>query len=220
MVTEEQTRQTRLRVVVADDHAPTRLGIRESLEADGFDVCGEAATGRAAVEATLATRPEIALLDINMPDGTGIEAAAAISKVLPETKIIMLTYSREDRDLFDSLKAGAQGYLVKDMDPDQLGAALRGALAGEAALSRSLMATVVEEFRSRAEGKARGRDRAPQLTEREWEVAELLRSGSSTEAIAQELSLSPTTVRVHVMNIVKKLRVEDRNAAVRLLNQE
>lgn len=217
MVTEDQPR---LRVVVADDHAPTRLGIRESLEADGFEVCAEAATGRAAVESTIATRPDIALLDINMPDGTGIEAAAAISKVLPETKIIMLTYSREDRDLFDSLKAGAQGYLVKDMDPEQLGAALRGALAGEAALSRSLMATVVEEFRTRAEGKARGRDRAPQLTEREWEVAELLRSGASTEAIAQELSLSPTTVRVHVMNIVKKLRVEDRSAAVRLLNEE
>ncbi len=213
------TPQGRLRVVVADDHPPTRAGIRESLEADGFEVCAEAATGRGAVESVVATRPDIALLDITMPDGTGIEAAAAISSVLPDTTVIMLTYSRDDRDLFESLKAGAQGYLVKEMDPDQLGAALRGALAGEAALSRSLMATVVEEFRRRSEGTVPGRERVPRLTEREWEVAELLRAGASTEAIARQLSLAPTTVRVHVMNIVKKLRVEDRSAAVRLLNE-
>ncbi len=208
-----------LRVVVADDHAPTRAQIRESLQADGFVVCGEASTGRGAVETVAATRPDIALLDITMPDGTGIEAAAAISRSAPDTTIIMLTYSREDRDLFDSLRAGAQGYLVKDMDPDRLGATLRTAIAGEAALSRSLMAAVVEEFRSRAAGAARGRQRAPQLTDREWQVAELLRAGASTEEIAAQLSLSPTTVRVHVMNIVKKLRVEDRHAAVRLLNE-
>ena len=120
----------------------------------------------------------------------------------------------------DALRAGACGYLVKDMDPDRLGAALRGVLNGESALPRTLMTKVIDEFRGRQRrqlfARRHGRE---QLTTREWEVAELLRSGASTEAIASRLNVSTTTVRVHVSNIIRKLHVDTRDKAVRVLNE-
>lgn len=200
---------------MADDHAHTRAGLRLALEADGFDVCGEAATGRRAVELALELRPEAALLDIHMPDGNGISAAYEITESLPETVVIMLTYSRDDADLFGSLRAGASGYLLKDTDPDRLGPALRAALAGEVTFPRSLMSSVVGAF-----GRGKGGSQHPgsaSLTERESEVAALLREGASTDTIADRLSMSPTTVRVHISNIVKKLRVGSREEAANLL---
>jgi DNA-binding NarL/FixJ family response regulator len=207
--------EPRVRVLIADDHAHTRAGIRMALEADGFEVCAEAATGRKAVELAKEYRPEVALLDIQMPDGTGIWAAYEITEELPETVVVMLTYSREDDDLFGSLRAGAVGYLLKDTDPERLAPTLRAALAGEVTFPRSLMSRIVGAFEQ-------PRRRKPVsvtdgLTEREQEVAELLRRGSSTEAIAETLAMAPTTVRVHISNIVKKLRVGSRAEAARLL---
>lgn len=205
-----------VRVLIADDHAHTRAGIRIALEADGFDVCAEAATGRRAVELALEHRPEVALVDIQMPDGTGIWAAYEITEALPETVVVMLTYSRADDDLFASLRAGAVGYLLKDTDPDRLAPTLRAALAGEVTFPRSLMSRIVHAFDRPPPRTASVTDG---LTEREQQVAELLRAGSSTDAIAGNLSMSPTTVRVHISNIVKKLRVSSREEAAEILRE-
>jgi DNA-binding NarL/FixJ family response regulator len=210
----------RIRVIVADDHAPTRAGVLASLDGDGFDIVGEASNARAAVELAVALEPDVCVLDIHMP-GNGIAAAEEISKLLPNGAIVMLTYSRDDDDLFDSLRAGARGYLLKDMDPDRLGSALRGVLAGEAALPRSLVSKVLEEFEGRSRRKLFMRAQRPtQLTSREWEIMELLREGLSTEEVATRLFVTPGTVRVHVSSVLKKLRVGDRASAILALSGE
>jgi DNA-binding NarL/FixJ family response regulator len=210
------TEPAALRVLVADDHAPTRAGIRLSLEADGFAVVAECSTAKRAVELAQEHRPDACLLDIHMP-GSGIAAAEQIADSVPDCVVVMLTYSRNDADLFDSLRAGAQGYLLKDMDPDRLGAALRGVLTGEAALPRSLMAKVLDEFRGRQRRRVLVRAQRPaELTSREWEILELLGQGLSTEDIAARLFVSPSTVRVHVSAILRKLRVKSRDEAVRI----
>jgi DNA-binding NarL/FixJ family response regulator len=204
--------------VIADDHAPTRMGVRVSLEEAGFEVCAEAATAPAAVDACLQHSPDVALLDIHMP-GNGIIAAERVSAALPNTAIVMLTVSRDDEDLFDALRAGARGYLLKDIDPARLGPALQGVLDGEAALPRNLVSRLMEEFRQRDQPRSRGA-RAPGplagLTSREWETLDLMRQGLTTGQIAEKLFVSPVTVRTHVSGILRKLQVSDRSAAVRL----
>jgi DNA-binding NarL/FixJ family response regulator len=210
-----------LTVVIADDHAPTRAGVRGALEAGGFGVVGEAASADAAVACALRHRPDVCLLDINMPGG-GIAAAARIAQQAPASAVVMLTVSRDDEDLFASLRAGALGYLLKDMDPSRLSAALRGVLSGEAALPRTLVARVVEEFRSagRRPSLRLVRRRGASLTAREWEVLELLRQERSTAEIAHRLGVSAVTVRRHVSAILAKLRVPDRRAMARLFAAE
>ena len=208
----------RITVVLADDHAAVRAGIRLALSGEGFDVVAEAADGPGAVEAAERERPDIALLDVNMP-GSGIKAAEQIAASLPETIVVMLTVSRDDDDLFSALRAGAAGYLLKDTDPNRLPFALRGVLEGEAALPRGLTARLIEEFRTR--GKRRRlplmRQRGVELTEREWEVLDFLHEGLSTAEIADKLSISPVTVRRHVSEILRKLRVKTREEAVEML---
>lgn len=205
------------RVVLADDHPQMRARVREALEAGGFDICGEAANAGKAVELALNCRPDVILLDIHMP-GNGISAAREVSTQLPETAVVMLTQSRNEKDLFDALRAGASGYLQKDMDAERLPDALRGVLAGEAAIPRTLVAQILDEFRSPGirrfsrKSKAAGR-----LTSREWEVMELLSDGESTEEVAERLFISPTTVRVHLSSVLRKLRVKDRQSAFDIL---
>ena len=209
------------RVLVADDHPPTRAGVRRVLESDGFEVCAEASTGEEAVEAALRERPDVCLLDVRMPGGGGVAAADEIARRLPDASIVMLTVSRDDADLFDALRAGAQGYLLKDVDRRALPGALRSVLAGEAQLPASLVARVLDEFRGRqTHRRALLRARpAVQLRPREFEVLELLRDGLSTAEIAERLFIAEVTVRTHVSAILKKLRVPDRAAAVRLLDE-
>lgn len=207
----------RLSVVIADDHAPMRAGIRGALVADGFTVSGEAATAGQAVELVKARRPDVCLLDIHMP-GNGIAAAAQIAVMAPETAVVMLTVSQTDEDLFDSLRAGARGYLLKTMDPDRLGAALRGVLSGQAALPRELAARVLEEFRTAPGRKVfPSRRRQQTLTSRETEIMQLLQQGLSTTDIAKRLFVSPATVRVHISGVLKKLQATDRATALRML---
>jgi DNA-binding NarL/FixJ family response regulator len=160
----------------------------------------------------------VALLDIHMPGG-GIHAARQISRTLPETVIVMLTSSRDDGDLFDSLRAGASGYLLKDMDPGALPDALRGVLAGEAAMPPTLVARILREFQGPSRRLRVSKSAAAaKLTEREQEVMEQLGAGKSTDEVAKELFVSPTTVRVHVSTVLRKLRVKDRQSAFRLLS--
>jgi DNA-binding NarL/FixJ family response regulator len=207
-----------LRVVLADDHVPTRVGIRAVLERDGLEVVAEVGDGPSAIAAAVEHSPDICLLDINMP-GNGIAAAAEIAKRAPATVIVMLTVSRDDADLFESLRAGAAGYLLKDTAPERLPLALRGVVEGEAAVPRSLVSRVLEEFRER-ESKRRFpvlKRRGVELTEREWDVLNMMRDGRTTAQIAERLSISPVTVRRHVSALLAKLDVPDRNAAVRLI---
>ena len=210
----------RIRVVIADDHTRLRARVREALEAGGCTVVGEGATADHAIALCREHRPDVALLDIHMP-GSGIHAAQEIGRALPETAIVMLTQSREDEDLFDSLRAGASGYLLKDTDPDKIGDALRGVLAGEAAMPPRLVARIMDEFRAPTKRRfLRSTPAAAKLSAREWEVMELLSDGLSTEEVAGRLFLSPTTVRVHVSTVLKKLRVKDRQSAFKLLRGE
>jgi DNA-binding NarL/FixJ family response regulator len=205
---------------MADDHAPIRAVIREALTSGGFDICAEAADADGAIEAALDCKPDVVLLDIHMPGG-GIRAAAELSRALPDAAIVMLTSSRDEADLFDSLRAGAAGYLVKDTDPQRLPDALRGALSGEAAISRTLVTRILDEFKSRPPRRfARKIAAASKLSSREWEVMELLGQGLTTDEVARRLFLSSTTVRVHVSTVLRKLRVKDRQSALAMLREE
>ena len=206
-------------VLIADDHAPTRADIRSILEEDGrFTVLWEAGDAPAAVAAAVEGKPQVCLLDVRMPGG-GVAAAWEISARLPETKIVMLTVSRDDKDLFAALRAGASGYLLKDVAPDRLADALEAVLSGESALPGSLVARLVAEFRDRGPRRrtlVSAESGGAQLTSREWQVLELMRQGMTTAQIARRLVVSPATVRSHVAAILRKLRVPDREAALRL----
>jgi DNA-binding NarL/FixJ family response regulator len=208
------------RVLVADDHPPTRAGVRAVLEENGFVVCAEASSAEEAVAAALRETPDICLLDIHMP-GSGIAAAGVITASLPDAAIVMLTVSDEDNDLFDALQAGAAGYLLKDTNPARLPHALRGLLNGEAALPRPLVAKLIAEFRDQS---ARRQlpifgPRGVKLTSREWQVLELLQEGLTTKEIAARLFISRPTVRTHVAAILRKLRVPTREAALKVLER-
>jgi DNA-binding NarL/FixJ family response regulator len=201
------------RVVIGDAHGPTRTGIRHVLSADGFDVVAEAATADALVEAATAHRPDLCLVDVALPGG-GIAAVAAVRAAVPETASIMLTAAAHDDELFDALRAGACGYLTKDISADRLPAALRGVLAGEAALPRSLVATLVGAFQDRSR-RRRSTTATASLSQREWDVLDLLGQGHTTAEIAARLAIAPATVRTHVAAAVHKLGATDRRDAVR-----
>ena len=208
-----------MRVLIADDHAATRAGVRESVEEGGFEVCAEAANAQDAIDLAMSERPDACLLDVHMP-GEGIRAATEISEALPDCAVVMLTVSRNDSDLFHSLRAGAAGYLLKDTDPGRLPDALRGVIAGEAAVPRALVARLIHEFRDR------GTRRLPmiggrgvELTSREWQVLDLMAEGLSTAQIAERLFVSPVTVRRHISSIVTKLGAPDRATAVSLFRE-
>ncbi|MBT2522081.1 response regulator transcription factor [Arthrobacter sp. ISL-28] len=211
--------EQRLRVVMADDHARIRAKVRLALEAGGWEVCAEGATAGEAIEVAMEHRPDVVLLDINMP-GNGISAAQEISRRLPESAVVMLTQSADDEDLFDSLRAGASGYLLKSTDPAALTDVLRGVLSGEAAMSPALVTRILQEFRAPSRRVLRWKPAAvAKLSPREWEVMELLAQGLGTEDAANKLFVSPTTVRVHVSTVLRKLRVKDRESAFRVLRE-
>jgi DNA-binding NarL/FixJ family response regulator len=208
-----------IRVVIADDHAGIRSQVRRALESDGCFVCAEGASADEAIQFALEHEPDAVLLDIHMP-GNGIHAAQQINRRLPSTAIVMLTQSKEDNDLFDSLRSGAVGYLLKDGDPAVLSTSLRAVLAGEAAMPASLVTRILHEFRKPARRHFRSSSAAARLSPREWEVMEMLGQGLSTEDVGRRLFLSPTTVRVHVSTVLRKLQVRDRESAFKLLRDE
>ncbi len=204
-------------VVIADDHPPIRLGVRMAMMQGGFRVLAEAADATGAVEAVLRERPDACLLDVRMPGG-GIEAAVRLAELTPDTAVVMLTVSASADDLLASLRAGARGYLPKDMSPERLPAALRGVLRGEAALPRTFVGQMLQEMRMLPD-----RELAPlrvgdiELTPRESEILRMLRAGLSTMEIGERLSLSPITVRRHISACVAKLGAEGRDDALRAI---
>jgi DNA-binding NarL/FixJ family response regulator len=206
-------------IVIADDHQVTRLGVRMALMRGGFQVVGEAADCDGAVSAVVRERPDVCLLDVDMPGG-GIETARRVAETAPATSVVMLTISTNTEDLLEALRAGAVGYLPRDTSPDRLPAALCGVLKGEAALPRTLVGRVLQEFRAfTAAGVATSPVRVGtvQLTPRESEILRMLGSGLTTMEVAELLSLSPVTVRRHISAGVAKLGVEDRDAAIRAI---
>jgi DNA-binding NarL/FixJ family response regulator len=205
-----------VRVLIADDHAPTRDDVRRALEEGGLVVCAEAADAARAVKRALETQPDICLLDLRMPGG-GVAAAWEIAARLPTTKIVMLTVSNEDADLFSALRAGAVGYLVKDLDFRLLPGALTDVVEGKAAIPPALVTRMVKQFHTnepRFRTTAVETDLGRRLTSREWDVLAGLAEGLSTRDIARRLQLKPSGVRAHISAIVQKLGVENRQGAV------
>ncbi len=213
-----------LRVVVADDHAPTRAWVRSALESGGCVVVGEASDAAGAVtavdDAVAADGLDVALLDVRMP-GYGVMAAYEITTTHPGLAVVMLTASRDDEDLFGALRAGASGYLLKDMDPARLPDALRGVVRGEGAMPPWLVLKVIEQFRAEPPRRLSrwSRPGTARLTEREAEVLDLMVEGRTTDQIARRMFVAPVTVRTHVRAVLKKLRVPDRESAVRLVQE-
>ena len=207
------------RILIADDHAPTRAGVRMALERDGMEICAEVTNAEDAVAAALRERPDLCLLDVHMPGG-GPSAASKITSNLPTTLVLMLTVSRENADVLESLRRGAIGYLLKDMNPASLPVAVRAALSGEGVIPRALAAAVIDEFRQRPGTRRlahQARER-PALSAREWEILELLAEGAGTSEMAARLFLSQVTVRRHISSILAKLGVSSREEAVKLVH--
>lgn len=205
-------------VVVADDHAPTREAVVEILLSGGFDVVAEAGDAAGAIASAEAHDPDVCLLDISMP-GNGITAAHAITRARPETSVVMLTVMLDDDHLFDALRAGARGYLVKGTDPDTLVTALRNTLDGEPALSPGIAMRIVEHLSASGARRVHVRDvGAVRLSPREAEVLDLLRQGLRTSEIARRLFVSQVTVRTHIASILKKLNAADRDEAIRMFD--
>jgi len=203
-------------VVLADDHAPMRETVAEVLKSGGFSIVGQAGDAAGAVALVRQRRPAVCVLDVNMPGG-GIEAAAAIAKACPETSVVMLTIHVDDDHLFDALRVGAKGYIVKGTAPDDMVASLRNLLQGEPALSPGLAMRLVDRVRGGAGRRVHVPGRGTvELSAREAEVLDLLRQGLSTSLIAQRLFVSAVTVRSHVAAILRKLDAPDRAAAVRM----
>jgi DNA-binding NarL/FixJ family response regulator len=203
-------------VLIADDDALQRSAVREALEAHGFVVVGEASDAAAAIGAATRLRPDICLIEIELPL-EGLNAVGRIAKASPHTMIVVLSRSDQPEDVVTAFTRGASGYLLKEISGEQLAATLRGAYHGEPPLSRSLVPYLVDEIRRGSARRLALPDGPVTLTPREWEVGELLREGRSTTEIAETLGVSPITVRRHVGLLVNKLGAKDRQEAVGLL---
>ena len=206
-----------MRVVLVEDQPLVRTAVRRLLEADGFQIVAEAGDAAAGTEAVRRETPDLCLMDISIPGG-GIPATREISRRSPGTTVVILTASADHEDLIDSIRAGAAGYLLKGMDPQRLSDALRGVLAGEAAIPRPLMAQLITDLQT--QGRRRtvvGKNGRAELTAREFEVLDLLCDGLGNAAIAKRLSISPVTVRRHTSTVVHKLGARDRDEAVALV---
>jgi NarL family two-component system response regulator LiaR len=203
-----------LRTLVADDDPLVRRLIRDVLQHDGVTVIAEAATGREAVELALFYRPDVVVMDYMMPEMDGIEATRRIYEQDPGIRVVLLTGGGDDALGMRALRAGASGFLSKDMELGSLPRALRCSLDGEAAISRRLAMQLVQHYRAAPTGGMGLRPVRSNLTDREWEVLDLLSGGASTEDIARVLVLSNETVRSHMKNVYRKLEVRSRDEAV------
>lgn len=209
-------------VLLADDQAATRVGARRALESQGVQVVAEASNAAEAVAGALAQRPDVCLLSVRMP-GNGIAAAEQINAALPDTKIVMLTESERDEDLFGAIRAGAVGYLLKTTSAERLPHAIKGVASGEAALPRTLVPRLLAELREGGRRRRVALADSPEgidLTPREFEVLQLLRQRAPTAEMAAQLHISEVTVRRHVSALLTKLGVPSRRAAVELLERE
>jgi DNA-binding NarL/FixJ family response regulator len=201
-----------MRILLADDHALFRDGVASLLGAWGHEVVGVAAEGDAAVELAGRLRPDLVLMDVRMPGGGGIGATARLAAIHPEIPIVMLTASEDEDDLFTAIKAGARGYLLKDLEAPQLRAMLAAVERGEVAISPATAARILAEV-ARPSRPAAGSAGAPdpdRLTEREVEVLRLVVAGLRNKEIAADLGISENTTKFHLRNILEKLHAGSR----------
>ncbi len=203
-----------MRVLLADDHALFRAGIASLLKAWGMETVGQAANGLEALEQARALRPDLVLMDIGMSPCNGLEATRLIKAELPETKIVIVTVSDDDDDLFEAIKSGAEGYLLKDMSEEELGRTLTGIATGEPALSPGLAAKILDEFARLSRDGAIKEAESDGLTPREREVLELVVTGATNREIAAALYISENTVNFHMKHILAKLHLKNRAQAV------
>jgi two-component system NarL family response regulator len=204
-----------IRVLICDDHALFRRGLMMVLEdEDDIEVIAEAANGVEAIDLARHLTPDVVLMDVRMPKVDGIAATRAILDSIPTAGVIMLTVSDEEEDLFDAMKAGAAGYLLKEISIDEVARSVRGVHQGQRLVTPSLATKLITEFAglSRRE-PVRGLD-APQLTQRELEVLRHVADGASNREVAKRLGISENTVKNHVRNILEKLRLHSRMEAV------
>jgi DNA-binding NarL/FixJ family response regulator len=200
-----------IRVVIADDHPAFRAGLRVLLQDSGLDVVAEAADGPAAVDVVVATRPDVALLDLQMPGLTGVEVTKRLREVAPESRVLVLTMMEAEETVLAALRAGAWGYLLKGAGQEEIERAVRSVADGQAVYGAGVAERVMAFFTARS-GAAVGP--FPQLSEREREVLRLAAEGRANADIARRLFLSEKTVRNHVSSIFTKLAVTDRAQAV------
>lgn len=205
---------TTMRVLIVDDHALFRDGIASLLRAWGFEVVGQASDGLDALAQARKARPDLILMDIKMPQCNGLESTRLITTEMPETKIVMVTVSDEEEDLFQAIKSGAAGYILKNTSGEEFGRMLLSIAEGDAPLSSGLAARILAEF-ARQDKAAPSRDDAEsELTEREQEVLELVVGGATNKEIAASLHISENTVSFHMKNILGKLHLRNRAEAV------
>ena len=197
-----------MRTLLVDDHALFRDGVASLLLAWGHEVVGQAADGSEAIELVDSTAPDVVLMDVRMPKVSGLEATAEIKARHPEVAIVMLTVSEEEADLFRAIKAGAQGYLLKNLEAPQLRAMLEGVARGEPAITPGTAARIIDEFLLSPGGSGSGHSQ--RLTERELAVLRLVTEGMRNREIAGELGISENTVKFHLKNIVEKLHAQNR----------
>jgi DNA-binding NarL/FixJ family response regulator len=219
MMAEIERSGERIRVLVADDHPVFRRGMRAILGAEsGTELVGEATDGEEAAALALELRPDVVLMDLNMPHVNGIEATRRIMEANPETAVLMLTMFEDDKSIFAAMRAGAHGYVLKGADGAETLRAIQAAAGGEAIFSPTITRRLTEYFATPGHGakaaKATPDHTFPDLTEREHEVLSLVAEGYTNNAIASRLYLSPKTVRNYVSSIFTKLGVADRSQAI------
>ncbi len=205
-----------IRVLVVDDHALFRRGLEIVLAQESdIEVVGEAGDGAEAVEQAADLLPDVVLMDVRMPRRSGIEACTAIKDVVPSARIIMLTISDEESDLYDAIKAGATGYLLKEISIDEVATAIRAVAGGQSLISPAMASKLLTEFATliKRDGN-RQQVPAPRLTERELEVLRLVARGLNNRDIAKQLFISENTVKNHIRNILEKLQLHSRMEAV------
>ena len=203
-----------VRVLVVDDQELFRRGLIMLLGGDtDIEVVGEAADGITATDLATTTAPDVILLDVRMPRRTGVEACRAIKEAVPATKIIMLTVSDEEADLYESVKNGASGYLLKDSSIEEVAQAIRVVNEGQSLISPSMAVKLIDEFKQMSKPE-REQGPALRLTERELEVLRLVAKGLNNREVAKELFISENTVKNHVRNILENLQLHSRMEAV------
>ena len=205
-----------IRVLIVDDHALFRRGLMLVLESEpGIDVVGEAEDGAEAIAKAEASAPDVVLMDVRMPKMSGIEATRAVAAALPTSKIIMLTVSDEEDDLYEAIKAGAAGYLLKEISIEEVADAVRAVVQGQTLISPSMASKLITEFQNLSKLAAdRSTVPAPRLTDRELEVLRLVAQGMTNREVAEQLYIAENTVKNHVRNILEKLHLHSRMEAV------
>ena len=199
-----------IRILLADDHALFRRALADLINRQpGFHVVAEAANGAEAVKQAMRLKPDLVLMDIHMPELDGIQATQQLASKLSDTRIVMLTVSEEDQDLFKAIQVGAHGYLLKKIEPESLFELLRGVFRGEAPLSRNTAMKILKRISERGAETITATP-AEALTERELEVLKLLATGKTNKEIGAQLNIAENTVKNHLKNILAKLHLENR----------